>query len=812
MSAVAPTGELVKTACYHCGLAVPSGEHQVLSIDGRQQQFCCPGCKAVAGAIVDGGLANFYRFRTQANNRAGEAINDFAVYDQVEVQQEFVTHLTNDTYQAQLLIEGISCAACVWLIEHHLGKVPGVERVSVNANTHRCLLEWRPTTSNEPLRLSQLMLALSSIGYRPQPATQDQQQKLYRRENRQTLLRLGVAGIGMMQVGMVSIGLYAGAIQDMSENWQAFLRLISLLIATPIVFYSAQPFFYGAWRVIKSRHLSMDVPVALAIGSAYLASCWATLSGVGEVYFDSVAMFTFFLLLGRFLEMRVRHRNGMESGRFAQLLPLTACKVSCSEHKRTSQYVPVKSLLPGDWLRVNAGDVFACDGRVLEGHSGVVEAQLTGEPEPVEKYKGDIVVAGSLNQDSSLLIEVNAVGSKTQLSAIERLTERAQQDKPQQVALADKLAGYFVAAVLLVVIIVGLLWWYLDSERAFWISLSVLVVTCPCALSLATPTALTAAISSLRRKGLLVTSANTLQSLEKVTRVVFDKTGTLTLGRPQVHEVKLCGDLSKEQALAFAAALEAGSNHPIAQAFTDYLGQTYAQDLKTQTAAGVEGKIDGDVYRLGTRAYALGHRQPHFSAQSPGQWLLLANSQGPQAWIGLRDQVRPSAKAAVQAIMQRGIEVELLSGDSSSTVNEIAQLAGIPHKRGGVSPEQKLHHIQALQAQGQVVLMVGDGINDIPVLSGADVSVAMGSASELAQTRADGVLLSADLEVLPTALALAVSTRRIIRQNLSWAVAYNGLALPLAAAGWVPPYAAAIGMSMSSLIVVLNALRLNVRN
>lgn len=800
------------SGCYHCGLPVPAHSDFTLCIEGREQHFCCPGCQAVAGAIIDGGLANFYQYRTRLNNRAETETASYQVYDAAAMQEDFVSEPQPGVRRAQLLLDGISCAACVWLIEHYLSRYPAVADVKVNAHTHRCVIDWRPAAG----RLSELMAALAAIGYRPMPATDDRLETLQRRENQMALLRLGVAGIGMMQVGMVAVGLYAGALQGIAENWEQLLRWVSLLIATPVVFFSARPFFSAARRALQTRHLTMDVPVALAIGAAYAASAWATLRGGGEVYFDSVAMFTFFLLLGRYLEMRARHHNALASGRLGQLLPLSVQRVSRSDGAEQVEDLPLKQLCVGDLIRVRAGDTFACDGIVREGRSGVIEAMLTGEAEPLLKQPGDRVAAGTLNHDGTLLVEVEALGNNTRLSAIERLVEQAQSDKPAQVALADRIAGYFVGVVLMLTAVVGWLWYLHAPEHAFWIALSVLVVTCPCALSLATPTALTAAIASLRQGGLLVTRGHVVESLEKVDRVVFDKTGTLTLGEPRVERVEVCGELSQSCCLAIAGALEAGSSHPLARAFAA-AGNTsvYAEDIQTVTGRGVAGLIDGQLYRLGAPDFAAVQPAAAPAAPGSGQWLLLSavdagvQSAQPLAWFLLTDQVRPEAAAAVAALRRRGLQVELLSGDASTATADVAAAVGIDTFRAGATPQDKLEHIQRYQQRGEVVMMVGDGINDIPVLSGADISVAMGSASDLAQTRADSILLHAELVQLPWALGFARRARRIIRQNLFWSASYNSLALPLAALGLVPPYAAAIGMSASSLVVVVNALRLN---
>lgn len=804
------------SACYHCNLPVPSGSNYLVEIDGQRRDMCCPGCQAVAMAIVDGGLSNFYRFRTESSQRPEDSGQDYQVYDLVEVQSDFVIPLEVDVKvessadrRAQLLIEGITCAACSWLIERHLASLTGVEKLQVNATTHRLSVDF---DSNQ-IALSQIMTELDGIGYKPQPATDDRQQALLKRESRTALMRLSLAGFGMMQVGMVAIALYAGTIQGMDQQWQSYLRWISLLIATPVVFYSAKPFFIAAYRSLSNKTLSMDVPVSLAISGAYAASCWATLTGSGEVYFDSVSMFTFFLLLGRYFEMRARHSNKMAAGNVAQLMPLSA---SVMDSSGSTQIVPLKSLQCGDRVLVKSGDTLPCDGVVVAGHSSVVEALLTGESEPVEKTIGAKVVAGTINGDSALEVEVTAVGAQTQLSAIERLMANATADKPRRVAVADRLSRYFVAAVLVVSVVVFSTWWQIDSSHALWVTLSVLVVTCPCALALATPAALTAATSWLRRHGLLITRGHVLEGLSNITTVVLDKTGTLTMGQLSIDRVELADgvDLTEDEVLALAAALEFSSSHPIATAFKSYKTDLELTEVRHYTAAGVEGFSAADdrmAYRLGAPEFAsdIIAGSDFECCPRSGQWLLLASSAGAIAWIQISDLPRPSAGAMLSDLKQQGVKVELLSGDRSSAVADLAIALGIETYRAAASPEDKLDHIRQLQARGEVVLMVGDGVNDVPVLAGADISVAMAQATDLAKAKADSVLLSGDLSVIPKAMLKARDTGKIIRQNLAWSLTYNVLALPLAAMGLIPPWAAAIGMSTSSLIVIANALRLN---
>ncbi|MDQ2078458.1 heavy metal translocating P-type ATPase [Marinimicrobium sp. ABcell2] len=790
-------------SCYHCGLPIPDRAFYPVTISGREERMCCIGCQAVATAIVDGGLESFYRFRTEANSRPDAeqtlAIERWRVYDLPEVQSEFVLELDEHQRQASLLLENITCAACSWLIEKHLHSQPGVRSVTVNMVTHRCTLVW--DADQQPL--SELLLELAAIGFTPHPATDKHQQDLLRHENRLALMRLGVAGFGMMQVGMLAVYIYTGA----TGEWLHFFRWISLLLVTPVVLFSSWPFFRGAWIGLRRNNLTMDVPIALGIGLAYIASAWATVSGGGEVYFEAISTFAFFLLAGRYVEMRARHKNRQGFGNLAQLMPLTARRLDETEET----LVPVKSLRPGERVLVRAGETFPCDGRVQTGHSAAMEALLTGESRPVPKTAGDPVIAGTLNSDSPLTVEVVATGAGTRLSAIERLVDQAARDKPWQVALADKVARYFVAAVLVVCSAVFAFWWWYQPDRALWVALSVLVVTCPCALGLAMPTALAAATTNLRQRGFLVARGHVLEGLTRVSRVIFDKTGTLTKGSFVLEEVRLCDSMPREQALAISAALEASANHPLAAAFEPWRGESQATDVRQYTAAGVEGRVEGRRYRLGNNEFAAEILPTQAPPPAPDDklWLLLCSEEKPLAWFAVADEVRPGALQLVQQLTREGLAVELLSGDRSGAVAELAGVLGIKDFRAGASPEDKLTRLREVQAAGDRVLMMGDGINDVPVLSGADVSVAVASASDLAQTKADSVLLNDNLTTLAAAITLSRRTRRIIAQNLGFSLSYNLLALPLAAAGMVAPWVAALGMTASSLVVVLNAMRLS---
>ncbi|HSC82715.1 MAG TPA: cation-translocating P-type ATPase, partial [Pseudomonas sp.] len=535
------------------------------------------------------------------------------------------------------------------------------------------------------------------------------------------------------------------------------------------------------------------------------AGIWSTVTGVGELYFDAVGMFALFLLTGRYLERRARERTAAATAQLVNLLPASCLRL---DENGQSQRILLRELQIGDQVLVPPGALLPADGRILAGQSSVDESLLTGEYLPLPRGTGDAVTAGTLNVEGPLTIEVVALGADTRLSAIVRLLERAQADKPRLAEVADRVAQWFLLIVLGVAAVVGLIWWQLDSERAFWIVLALLVATCPCALSLATPTALTTATGSLHKLGLLLTRGHVLEGLKQIDTVIFDKTGTLTEGRLTLSSIQPLRELDADTCLALAAALEHGSEHPIARAF-GHCAQP-AEQISSSPGQGLEGLLNGRRLRIGQPAFVatLGPQPAPTIPGTQGQWLLLGDEQGPLAWFVLDDRLREDAGELLNACRAEGWKVLLLSGDSSPMVAEVARRLGIDDARGGLTPDAKLAVLKQLHQDGHRVLMLGDGVNDVPVLAGADISVAMGSATDLAKTSADAVLLSNRLSSLVQALGMAKRTRRVILQNLAWACLYNGLVLPFAALGWITPLWAAFGMSVSSLLVVLNALRL----
>jgi Cu2+-exporting ATPase len=583
------------------------------------------------------------------------------------------------------------------------------------------------------------------------------------------------------------------------------LRWVALFLTTPIVFYSCAPFFKGAMRDVRTRHLTMDVSVSLAIGGAYIAGIWTAITGIGELYFDAVGMFALFLLAGRYLERRARERTAAATAQLVNLLPASCLRLSPDGQ---SERILLTELKVGDQVLVHPGSILPADGKILDGQSSIDESLLTGEYLPQPRSPGDAVTAGTLNVEGALTIEVLALGQDTRLSAIVRLLDRAQSEKPRLAEIADKAAQWFLLFSLLAAAAIGVVWWQLDPSRAFWIVLAMLVATCPCALSLATPTALTAATGTLHKLGLLLTRGHVIEGLNQIDTVIFDKTGTLTEGRLALRAIRPLRDLDSDHCLGLAAALENRSEHPIARAFGR--APHAAEEVHSTPGLGLEGRVGAQRLRIGQPGFVCelsGTAVPDMQ-QEPGQWLLLGDAQGPLAWFVLDDRLRADAPALLAACKARGWRTLLLSGDTSPMVDSVAAELGIDEARGGLRPDDKLHVLQQLHAQGRTVLMLGDGVNDVPVLAAADISVAMGSATDLAKTSADAVLLSNRLEALVQAFGLARRTRRVIIENLLWAGLYNGLMLPFAALGWITPVWAAVGMSISSLIVVLNALRL----
>jgi Cu2+-exporting ATPase len=793
-------------ACFHCGEPIPSGTVIRARLLGREEPVCCHGCKAVAEFISGAGLDDYYKYRDASAARADntQRPDRWSAYDRPELVERLSRPEPDGARSMTVLLEGLRCAACSWLADKALRQQDGLVDVSVNPATARARLVWNP----EVVRLGDLLRVLEHVGLRPHPLAGEPAEQFSILERRQALKRLAVAGFGMMQVMMFAVPLYIGQSSGMEADIRELLRLVSMLISVPVALYAGWPFYIGAWQAIRARSISMDVPVSLGIALAFLASVGNALRGRGEVYFDSVTMFVFFLSLGRYVEMIARHRAGSVADALARLAPVTARRVRGG----AAEDVPAIELAVGDELLVRTGEVFAADATVLEGDGRVDESMLTGESTAQARDAGASVHAGTQNLGAPLRVRVAAVAGDTVLSGIVALLERAQAERPRLAKAADRAAAWFLGRILLGAAVVFAIWWFVDPSRAFSATLAVLVVTCPCALSLATPAAIAAATAELARRGVLVARADALEALARANRVLWDKTGTLTQGLIRVEEIRPLAQLGEEECLSLAVALERMSEHPIAKAFM-VSGRQHmtARDVEVVPGRGLEGTAGQRRLRIGSPGYAmgLGGTLAAPSWLEGESWVCLGDASGLLAAFRLTDQLRPEAGECVARLNRLGLVSEIASGDEEAAVVRIAERAGIARHAARLRPEAKLARLQELQSGGAVVIAIGDGINDAPLLRGADVAIAMGRGSALAHTSADLILIRDSLDELPDTVELARRTQRVIRQNLGWSIIYNVAALPLAALGLVPPWLAAIGMSLSSVLVVLNAMRLS---
>ena len=734
-------------------------------------------------------------------------------------------------WDSQVVIQGMHCAACAFTIEDALKAVPGVQAVEVNAATHRAKVVW----SEHQVLPSQWMAAIERVGYGALPAADSTLRQARLDETRKALWRWLVAGFCMMQVMMYAYPAYVAGEGDITPDMVNLLRWASWVLTLPVMFFSCGPFFSNALRDLRMRQISMDLPVALGMAITFLLSTAATFEPNGmfgaEVYFDSLTMFVFFLLTGRWLELRVRDRT---AGALEALMNRLPDSVERQLSDGSFERVAVRRLMVGDVIRVLPGEGFPADGVVLQGNTLADEALLTGESRPQPRGVGEQVVAGSHNLMSSVLVKVERVGNDTQFSQIVSLMENASLQKPRLAQLADRVAKPFLWGVLVMAVLSAAYWWPSNPSHALMVAVAVLVVTCPCALSLATPAAMLAAAGALAKRGVLVRQLQALEALAQVDTFIFDKTGTLTRDGQRIQKVWTGEGVAPQQALAWAAALAQHSIHPLSRALVTAheavlgaspLSQPNHPDIAAETGReihqheavahetigqGLEGYISNCEYnnlRLGSTAFCqettkgipleCAEAQVHLCAD--GQWLA--------SWQ-MSEDVRDDALTTVAALKAMGVDVWLLSGDHTAAVLQVAQQVGIERAEGECKPQDKLQRMQAAQARGARVAMVGDGLNDGPVLAGAHVSMAFGNAVPLAQSKSDLVLMGGQLQVVAQSVQLARHTLRVVRQNLVWAATYNAICVPLAVIGWLPAWLAGLGMALSSLGVVLNALRL----
>ena len=897
--------------CFHCGDPVPQPPFHT-EILGKSREMCCMGCQLAAQSIVEAGLEQYYLDRSEINRTASlpTQLTRLEVYDHDEIKSQFV-YAQDGLSVAELSVNNLRCAACTWLIESRLDELEGISKCQVNLTNQRMRVIW----NEDKLPISRILAVINEIGYDAKPYRQDTHEAMLARHNNQMLLRLGIAALGSMQAMMYAVALYFGEYSDMLIFQRDFLRWVSLFVSTPVFFYAGIPFFTSAWSAIRARQVNMDVPVSLALIITFFASLYATITGQGETYYDSVSMFIFFLLAGRYIEHNARLKAATMANDLVVVEPVLVQKVAedksaaerilqqirdnasqqsdaienevkkasdattemmpnfmkgvdANVHQLTSgiaqdwqqsrhqqnvtaqlegdvaskQMVTAHSLQVGDIILVEAGSEIISDGILLSPTATVSQSLLTGEGDLIIKSQGDYIVGGAQNDSQPFEMLVTALPKDSQIGLIDRLMNRAMSEKPKLAQQADKLARWFVARILVLSVLVFVGWYIVDPSQAIWATVAVLVATCPCALSLATPIALTVSTNRLASYGFLTTRGHTLQTLAEITHVAFDKTGTLTYGKPNLLNIEiiepvnqtdsdnLASTTQKDKLLAIAAALEVGSRHPIAHALLTAAYQLHlppTRAMQHYPAGGVEAMIDGMVYRIGHVNFALDKTSGSANEVNTNNDLnidlvaqrassvVVLSSQKPDTkeWQALacfyfNDKVRDSTQAMLDTLKGLGIESVMLTGDPSPQALVMAENLGIQSAYNGLSPTDKVNHIQQLQSKGAVVLMVGDGINDAPVLAAADVSTSIAGAADLAQVSSDSIILNGQIEAITAAKRISDKTERIIKQNFRWALAYNSIVLTPAALGYVPPWLAAIGMSLSSLFVVLNALRL----
>lgn len=794
--------------CFHCQDTMPAAAALVATVDGVEQRFCCKGCIAAAQLIESLHLENFYTYREQCPTELPRAKNT----RQTKLLEfsHAITVREDGLSELRLLIPDIHCVACVWLLEQVIAKQTGINEVSVHFAKRRMRVVFSPE-----ITAAQIVEVINTLGYSAIVDEPDLARQSLDQLRRSMLMRLGVAGIGMMPVMMFALASYLAGpatidnpASGMDPVYEMLLRWGSLALSLPVVFYSAMPFHRGAWLALRHLRLSMDLPVSLAILAAWSLSVYNTLRFGSTVYYDTACMFTFFLLIGRYIELVSRQRFQDNEDLLYRLLPATVTRVldraNSIEQAVTRECVATCELRAGDLLLVQADEAIPADGIVIAGTSSVSDAAFTGEPLPSLRTPGSRVLAGAMNHDNVLLIRASCAPQEFLISQIGRLFEEASAYRPHWSLLADRAAAWFIALVLGLSGAAGAYWYSVGSADFIVIALTVLVVACPCALSLATPVASTVATTALRKKGLLIRNGAFLERLANTTAVVFDKTGTLTQAQLTLCAVHALDELDESQCVEIATALERGSKHPIALAFNT---DTDLQADNVQLLGeGVQGDIRGRRYRIGKPSFVLPGVTNMQAPSQEGLWILLATDK-PVAWMQLQDHMRGDAKALIQNLKDDAFKTGIFTGDHSTAGTNLAEYLHVDFVHTGMSPEDKIAAIRQL-GETDTVLMIGDGVNDAGAMAAAACSIAISPRDVLVQQSADATLLAPTLSLLPITLRFAKRCRRVIRQNIAWSLLYNFTAIPFALAGLLPPWLAAIGMSLSSLIVIANANRL----
>ena len=816
--------------CFHCGLPVSALGKFTSTINGVERDFCCTGCQHVCEIIHDKGMGQFYKFAPGGRNwdKPSKEIEDAEVFDSLQLQQDFVFKLENGDYTATLLIDKLHCPACVWLIEHVVKSLDGVKRCEVNYTRQSLNLDWNP----EKVQLSSIIKAIGDVGYRALPFEEDQYRIQQKKQRQDILFRMVFAGFIWVNVMTAAICLYAGGFFGIEKEWESLFKWYSLIFTTGAIWYSARIIFINAWRVIKNFRLNMDVPISLGIAVSFIYSCWATVKGEQHVYFDSISMFIFLILIGRFLESSARETATSLSQKLLTLIPYAAHRI---DEQGQEIAIPVRAVTINDILRVRPGEKIPVDGVIVNGSTKVNEALISGESQAKKRTIGENVIGGSINVSGTIDIKAEKIGKQSTIVNIINMIQNAQNSKVAVQNIADRIVPYFVASILGLALLTFLFWfWQGPLSTAVVYAITVLIITCPCALGLAAPMATAIASGVAAKFGILFRDGASIEQLSKIDHVVFDKTGTLTQGNFNVIHHN-CYQLNINEFWQVVAAMENHANHPIALAIVDHV-RAMKQDIRNLPSVnnfenipglGIRGEITVGGKSSMVNIGSLNWFRDNGGNLTPEQHTSIEHEYTEQrtvigiftgqtllGWISLGDKIRDDVQPLINWLQKNNINISIISGDSTEAVNAVAdhlsrqlKISNRIERCAEMLPGDKIEKVRDLQKQGLRVAMLGDGINDAPALSQANVGIAVAQSTDITSHVADIELLGG-LDKFRIAIILSRITTRVILQNIMFSIGYNLFAIPLAMAGLIVPLLAAILMPISSLIVVANALRI----